>query len=260
MERQEYHTLHDIEETYWWHVGRRNILSTVLKRFISTPVDTIVDVGCGTGADHALLKDFGKKVIGFDTSDDALTYCRSRGWTSVSRIEADHPLPLADHSVDLITLLDVVEHVERDTTLLRDVLRTLKPSGHAVITVPAYGWLWSEHDEALHHYRRYTLKRFMRQLTAVGFEVTLASYVIVFSFPIVVLFRALNGVKNILSGKTSVSSRETSYLRLPQILNALFTRILTWEGKLLRWIRFPFGTSLLIVARPRSIKKTLRDS
>lgn len=255
MEPQEYHILHDIEETYWWHVGRRNILRLLLSRTIPNTVDTIIDVGCGTGSDYALLKDFGKKVVGFDISEDALTYCRSRGWTTVSHIDPGQPLPQSDHSVDLITLFDVVEHVERDTTLLRDALRVLKPGGNAVITVPAYGWLWSEHDEALHHYRRYTLRRFVLQLREAGFDVSFASYVIVFSFPLVVLFRALKGVKNLLSGDAPRgSSHETSYFHLPKFLNSLFTSILTWEGKLLRWIRFPFGTSILIVATPRKEK------
>ncbi len=187
---------------------------------------------------------FSRAVIGLDTSPHALEYCRVRGWNTVGLIQEDGRLHFGDETADLVTMFDILEHVPDERPLLGEIRRVLRPDGLLVITVPAFQFLWSEHDVALHHYRRYTRHNLTRLLTDEGLEIVSASYVITFSFPIIVLYRILKGAVNLLHPHAS----KASYVRLPAGLNAFFTRILAWESKLLAYVNFPFGTSVLVVA------------
>jgi len=251
MNYNEYQAMFDLETTYWWFVGRRIILAETLQRHISAPVKQALDIGCGTGGNFSVLSRFSKGVIGLDTSPRALDYCRSRGWNAVELIREDGRLRFTDETADLVTLLDILEHLRDERPLLGEIRRVLRPDGLLIVTVPAFQLLWSEHDVALHHYRRYTRKNLTRLLGDAGFKIISASYVITFSFPIIILYRILKGTLNILHPR----AEKASYVRLPRLLNAIFIRILAWESKLLARITFPFGTSVLVVAG----KQTLRD-
>lgn len=248
MNHDEYQAMFELETTYWWHVGRRIILAETIRRHIASPVDQALDIGCGTGGNFSVLSRFSKTVIGLDTSPQALNYCRSRGWNTVALIQEDGRLPFSDETAHLITLFDILEHVADERPLLGEIRRVLRSDGLLIITVPAFQFLWSEHDVALHHYRRYTRKNLTRLLTDEGLRIISASYVITFSFPIILLYRILKGVMNFFRPHAS----KTSYVRLPSPLNAFFIRILALESKLLAYISFPFGTSVLIVAAKRT--------
>lgn len=245
MNHNEYRTMFELETTYWWFVGRRIILGETIQRHISAPVEQALDIGCGTGGNLPVLSRFSKTVIGLDTSPHALDYCQSRGWNTVGLMGADGHLDFTDETAGLITLFDILEHVADERPLLREISRVLRPDGLLIITVPAFQFLWSEHDAALHHYRRYTRNNLTRLLTDEGLKIVSASYVITFSFPIIVLYRLLKGVLNFFHPRAS----KASYVRLPAVLNAFFIRILAWESKLLAYTTFPFGTSVLIVAK-----------
>ncbi|MFY9462914.1 MAG: class I SAM-dependent methyltransferase [Candidatus Sungiibacteriota bacterium] len=244
MNHNEYQMMFELETVYWWFVGRRIILADTIQRHIASPVEQAFDIGCGTGGNLPILSRFSKAVIGLDTSPQALDYCRSRGWSSVELIQKDGILRFADATADLVTMLDILEHVADERPLLAEIRRILRPDGLLIVTVPAFQFLWSEHDAALHHYRRYTKQHIIRLLADQGFEIISASYVITFSFPLIVLYRVLKGALNFFSTNTA----KTSYVRLPDILNTFFIRILAWESKLLAYITFPFGTSVLVVA------------
>lgn len=248
MNYPEYHTMFELETTYWWFVGRRIILAETIQRHVASPVNQALDIGCGTGGNFPVLSRFSATVIGLDTSPQALDYCRVRGWNTVDLIQKDGLLRFADKTADLVTLLDILEHVRDERPLLGEILRVLRPNGLLIVTVPAFQFLWSEHDVALHHYRRYTRHNLTRLLTNEGFEVLSASYVITFSFPIIILYRVIKGAMNVLRPHASKSS----YVRLPRLLNAFFIHVLAWESKLLAYITFPFGTSVLIVATKRT--------
>lgn len=234
----------ELETTYWWFVGRRIILAETIQRHIASPVEQTLDIGCGTGGNLPVLSRFSKVVMGLDTSPQALAYCRSRGWNTVGLIQKDGILHFADATADLVTLFDILEHTADERPLLGEIRRVLRPDGLLIVTVPAFQFLWSEHDVALHHYRRYTRQNLIRLLTDEGLRVVSASYVITFSFPIIVLYRILKGILNFFHPQAS----QASYVRLPAMLNEFFIRILAWESKLLAYVTFPFGTSVLIVA------------
>ncbi len=150
-----------IEDHHWWFVARRQILTDVIHAALppSSPPSTIVDVGCGTGANLAHLADE-YECVGIDTSDDAIRLARGR-FPGVQFIRGVAPRdlgPIMDRA-SLILLSDVLEHVPDDFELFSELLAAARPGAFFLITVPANLALWSEHDKAFGHYRRYDSNR-----------------------------------------------------------------------------------------------------
>ena len=250
MEAKEYQTLFEVETTYWWHVGRQNIIDSFLRRaygYIFQPNRRILDVGCGTGATMQHLQQFGV-VTGIDFAAEALQFCHQRGEKNVQQMDATH-MTFAPESFDLVTAFDVLEHLD-DVAALRQIHKVLKPEGYLLLTVPAYMFLWSDHDRALHHLRRYTRPEIESRLRETGFKVRRSSYLITTFFFIIVAFRILN---RICPNKTKP---KTSYLMLPRPLNAFLTGLLRIEAKLVNHMSFPFGTSVMVLAKKSDLPVT----
>jgi len=142
----------DVDEQHWWYRGRRRIIRAELDQ-LPLPRDArILDAGCGSGRTLEELADYGT-VAGLELNPDAAQVARGRGFeVEVGRLEE---LPWPSHTFELITCLDVIEHVPDDRAALRELRRVSRPGGWLLATVPAYQALWSYHDEANHHYRRY---------------------------------------------------------------------------------------------------------
>jgi ubiquinone/menaquinone biosynthesis C-methylase UbiE len=243
VEAQEYQTLFQVETTYWWHVGRQNIINSFLRRaygYIPHRDRQILDVGCGTGATMQHLKQFGT-VTGIDFAQEALDFCRQRGEENVRRMDATQ-MSFDPATFDLVTAFDVLEHLD-DLAALREIHRVLKPEGYLLLTVPAYMFLWSDHDRALHHLRRYTRPEIVGKLVASGFSIHKASYLITTFFPIIVGFRLLNRVL------PSRTTPKASYFMLPRPINRFFTGLLHLEARLVNYLSFPVGTSVMVLAR-----------
>ncbi len=146
-------TMLDVDEHHWWYRGRRAIVRVELERLNVPNGARVLDAGCGSGRTLPELEPYGE-VSGIELSPDAAEVARARGCGEVviGRLEK---LPWDDETFDLITCLDVIEHTPDDRVTLRELRRVAKPGGWLLVTVPAYQALWSEHDEANHHYRRY---------------------------------------------------------------------------------------------------------
>src|SRR5271166_3442433 len=157
-----------IEETYWWFVGRRAIIESFLRRLVKH-ARVAVDVGCGSGRNMQLLSHYSDRVIGLDRSPAALKLASAQGHPTAC--VDGQSIPLADSSVDLLSAFDVLEHLDDDMRALSEFQRILRPSGFLLVTVPAYRFLWSEHDEALMHRRRYTASELHVKLTRSNFRV-----------------------------------------------------------------------------------------
>ena len=130
MQPHTYPIMYRVEGSHWWFVGRRRILSSFVRRIIeslNTPQPRILDVGCGTGANLEMLAEFGE-AEGVDVSREALDFCQTRGLQNVRQGEAEH-LPYEDNSFDLVTGLDVVEHLDNDVGGLQEMRRVLRPGG-----------------------------------------------------------------------------------------------------------------------------------
>jgi len=243
MESAEYKRMRAFEEFYWWHVGRRNIVERILRRILGKQA-SILEIGCGTGGNLKLLGKFGQ-VTGLDPSKEALDFCRSQGFSNVVEGSAeDSKLP--SESFDVLVALDVLEHIEDDARAFRECFRLLRDDGYLLITVPAFPFLWSEHDEALHHKRRYRRVEIKQKMEAAGFEITRLSYLIMFPFPLIVVYRFL---RRWMRGD---KQKRTSYVLLPGWLNRLLIVALQCEGILLSYMNLPFGTSIICVAQKKN--------
>lgn len=242
MNELEYEQMYNLESFYWWFVARRKLLRDLIATERNLPANaTILDVGCGTGLNHSVLSQFGR-VFGADSSETALKFSRDRGVENLVMSDAEN-LQFADETFDLVTALDVLEHTNDDRAALAEIARVTRPGGRLLATVPAYGFLWSEHDEALHHRRRYTGHELRNKLTNAGFVVERSTYFIhLLFFPILLARIWQNLTKKNLEAKTS-------HIILPKWVNSLLIRILDFERLLIRGFNLPFGVSLVCIAR-----------
>lgn len=254
MDPAEYSKMYQLEETYWWFQGRKKIVARMLD---TLPVfraggASILDLGCGTG----LMLDYLKSrhgALGLDFSPLALVFCRQRGLQHLVQADVER-LPIASDAFDIITALDLAEHVEHDDILFSEVHRALKPGGNLVITVPAHPFLWSDHDEALHHFRRYTRPEFCAKIRAAGLRITYLTYCITFTFPAIVAFRWLQRLR------PPAERPKTHLIRLPGWANRLMLATVEIEAFLLKWFHMPFGVTLLAIAeRPKDERKDLES-
>jgi SAM-dependent methyltransferase len=242
MNISEYAEMYKLESFYWWFVARRRLLEWLVRDIaheFTRP--TILDVGCGTGINFSVLAKYGD-TFSSDASEEALSFSKDRGIDGLVRSYVE-TLPFLASTFDLITALDVLEHIDDDLKGLDELLRVMKEDGVLVITVPAYGFLWSEHDEALHHRRRYAASELRNKLTNAGFTVERITYYITFLFFPILLMRFVQSV-----AKKSIHAK-TSHVILPGWLNSLLIGILGFERVLLRWMNFPFGVSIVCLAR-----------
>ena len=174
MEEHVYRQLYELEDTHWWFRGRRAVIHALLARTDVPAGASILDAGCGTGRnlkEYALLGD----AAGIDPSPDAVAFCHARGLAQVTQSGVEE-LPFGDGAFDLVTATDVLEHIPDDDGAARELRRVTKPGGRLLITVPAYQWLWSQHDDSHHHQRRYTLRRLRSVLAAAGWRPVVQTY------------------------------------------------------------------------------------
>jgi SAM-dependent methyltransferase len=247
MMQHTYPILYQVEESHWWYRGRRRIIARFLgdicRRFKGrTP--RILDVGCGTGANLVLLSQFGK-AEGVDVSPDALDFCRQRGLKDV-RLGAAEQMPYDHGTFDIVTALDVVEHLDDDVAGLREMRRVLKPDGYILLFMPTFMSLWGVQDDVSNHRRRYRLPELRRAVERAGFEVERATYVnITFFLPIWMVrkFMRLTGMQIASENNINVPA-----------FNGIFARVLGAESDILRYINLPFGVSGVCVARVRPPK------
>lgn len=242
MKTVEYATMAEREQTYWWHLGRLRIIQRYIHKAQKGKEKVkIMNIGCGTGGTIDMLEAFGV-VDNVDISDEAIRFMKERGYTRLTKVN-DIDLPFKDKTYDLVGAFDVLEHIEDQVGALKEWGRILKDDGAVVITVPAYQWLWTDHDISLHHKRRYTTKRLQQAAKQAGLKVEHNSYAIVFSLPLVAGFRFLNKAL----GRKADS--ETSYVNVPKWMNTVFTKSLYVEAQMHNVMPFPMGTSVVTILR-----------
>jgi SAM-dependent methyltransferase len=230
-----------LEDHHRWFIGRRTILDRALSYFVGRSA-LAVDVGCGSGRNLEIPARHSGRVFGLDSSPTAVKLAAGRGFT-VLRADGD-AIPLATSSAHLMAALDILEHMDDDMATLTEFHRVLRPGGHLLLAVPANRFLWSEHDEALRHRRRYIASELHIKLNHSVFEVLKRSYVVFFPFSAILGYRLFRGIfpKNPLAPKAS-------HVRVPSLLNRFFVSLLALEARLLRSVNLPFGSSIVVVAR-----------
>lgn len=247
MELGEYKSLEERESFYFWHIVRREILRENLLRFLGGKRDNkILDVGCGTGGNMLLLKEFGA-VTGLDLSDEALKLAKDKNFAQLIKGDATK-MPFSNDYFDIVSVLDTLEHVEDDKSVFKETFRVLKSGGILIITVPAYQWLWSQHDEVLHHIRRYDRVDLVKKAEKEGFKILRSSHFVMLAVPIN-LFRK---IRDKLFYKKIAAPKRYDIVFGP-FINSILIFFLRCEKYLMRFMGLPFGTSIMaVVQKPRS--------
>jgi SAM-dependent methyltransferase len=233
---------HQAEDRHWWYRGRRKVLERVIDDLRLPARARILDAGCGSGRNMVELAAHGT-VTGIELSQASVARARERATGEViagSVLE----MPFDAGSFDLAASLDVIEHLEDDLAALRELRRVVAPGGSLLVTVPAYQWLWSGHDEINHHFRRYTRRTLQRAGEEAGWHQVRTTYFNSLLLPAAIMLRVLDRF----SRKTTESSLDLWVP--PEPLNWLLERPLQLEAGLIgRGGRIPAGLSLLAVFR-----------
>lgn len=223
--------LHQAEGS-WWYRGRALLVSSVLGKFLRDgSVDIAVDYGAGFGGMYATLKKFSRSMYAFEPDAQAREVLLGRSYERVFNTQ-DEALA---RTYDLVALFDVLEHIENDKEFLVRLRDSLTQDGCLIVTVPAYAWLWSEHDTKNHHFRRYTKTSLVRALTEAGFNVRFSSYWNTFLFLPAAVTRLLGA-----SGGDA--------LLLNRFLNSLLLAFVRIEASCIRIVPLPFGLSVVAYA------------
>lgn len=241
MQAELYQQMRDIEDRHWWFRARREIISVLLSQMQLSPTNRLLDLGCGTGGNLEMLSRFGA-VTGLELDQQAMELAQQRRVANVLSGSLPDAVPYEAESFDCVTMLDVLEHVEKDEAGLRSVHRVLAPGGWLLLTVPAFQFLWGPHDTEHHHYRRYRAAELRRKLQGAGFTISKLSYYNSWLFPPIALLRLVH--KAIPFGQAGGEERLP-----PGWLNHLLERLFASERWVLARSSLPFGVSLVAIAQ-----------
>lgn len=239
MEAAEYQRMVEAEQRSWWFRGRRRVLDAVIERLDLPGEARLLDVGCGTGGNLSMLAGHGD-VTGVEFFETAAKLARDQANVPVLEGPAE-AIPISEGEFDLITMFDVLEHLDDEALALSEVARLLSSKGRFLFTVPAFMFLWSGHDVALHHRRRYGKAQLRRVLEASGFRVQWLSYYNAGLFPAVATIRAL---RKLTGGGAEQADVAQGSGPVASLLEAIFAAERHVAGRL----PLPFGVSLIGVA------------
>jgi SAM-dependent methyltransferase len=239
MKDEAYELMKEWEHSYWWYRARREIVCAAVGRFVP-PGSEVVDYGCGTGSIARELAARGHRVLAADVAGVALSACASSGLRTLDLNEGW----LAPGGADCVLACDVLEHVDDDVGLLVRFREALRPGGQLLVTVPAYEFLWSGEDYVSNHVRRYTRSLLLQRLRQAGYHTLWSSYFNTVLFPLevaVILAKRLFRPRDLYRSNVQP---------LPSWINTILYKLFAMERSALKRLRFPFGGSILAVARP----------
>ncbi|EPR18143.1 type 12 methyltransferase [Sphingobium indicum IP26] len=226
------------EQDHWWFVARRAIIDSLVHAHVPLPSDArILEAGCGTGGNLALLAQYGA-LDATEYDEDARALATALGLCRVEACALPDAIGFGETRYDMIALLDVLEHIEEDEASLRALGARLAPNGRLLLTVPAAPWLWSDHDVLHHHKRRYTHEGLLDVVHAAGLKVEASGYFNSLLFPIAVAQRVAH---QLLRRDAPLDARPSP------LVNAALQRVFAAERHLLGRIPFPIGLSLYAI-------------
>jgi len=241
MERIVYQQMAELDDRHWWYRARRRILAELIRREVHPAADArILEIGCGTGHNLAMLSGFGH-VDGLELDDEAAALSEKR----LGRVIIRSPLPELDgvsNDYDLIGAFDVIEHIDDDHAALAAIATRLKPGGKFIMTVPAHPWMWTAHDVANHHKRRYSKRALRALVEGSPLRLDKIGYFNSLLFPLAIVERAASKLRGKDDGNVSLP---------PRPLNNLFEAVFASERYLVGRLPLPPGLSLFAVASAR---------
>lgn len=241
MNLEEYEIMFNVEDHHWWYVGLRAMLQDFWGRHVTEQSPRVLDVGCGTGAVMSAVASQAKPT-GVDLAPEAIHFCRKRGHTRSAAGSAT-ALPFASESFDAAVMFDVLNHksIVDKAAPLREVHRVLRPGGVILANIPAFQWLLSSHDMAVHTDRRFTKGEMVSLLEKCSFEVLETTYWNTILFPPIALVRLWRKLK-----PSPASDLEGE---VGGICQRIFSNILSLERRFVRTRPLPFGLSIFAAAR-----------
>ena len=239
MERVVYQQMAELDDRHWWYRARRRILAALVRREVQPPAGAkILEIGCGSGHNLSMLADFGH-VDGLELDDEMRALSEKRLGRKIMR----SPLPelgeVKDKSYDLIGAFDVIEHVDDDHAALAAIATKLKPGGKFMMTVPAHPWMWTAHDVANHHKRRYSKRALRALIDGSPMRLEKIGYFNSLLFPLAVADRAAAKLRGKDDGNVSLP---------PTPLNSALEAVFGAERYLVGRLPLPPGLSLFAVA------------
>ena len=240
MDSQVYQSLMEYADKHWWNLGRRNIIAQMIEKLVVLPKEAqILEIGCGTGIHLEMLAEFGQvRAMEMDSNIRDFALKKTNQRFEIKDGSCPDKIPFETKSFDLICMFDVLEHIEQDQETLIVLKKLLKENGYIMITVPAYQWLWSVHDDINHHKRRYSSRSFCGLIQGLEFDLIKLSYFNTFLFPLAVIAK----LKDRLVPGTKP---ESAFIPPTKMLNLILKTIFSMESTVLKRINFPFGVSLI---------------
>lgn len=240
MDAEVYARMAELDSEHWWFAARRDILESVISRVVRPPAQArILEIGCGTGHNLEMLSQFGR-VEATELNDSARELASKRLGRAVQSAALPDLSMFDGSSFDMVALLDVLEHIADDRQALQAIIGLLKPGGKLLVTVPGNPWMWSAHDVAHHHHRRYRKSQLRRLAKDAGFAVELLSPFNTLLFPAVAGARVLS----------KLTGRESADDSLPsKPVNTVLKSVFSLEASLVGRVPLPFGVSLVAVFR-----------
>jgi len=240
MERAVFDRMAELDQDHWWFIARRRILATLIERVVKPHKKArVLEVGCGTGHNLKMLGKYGA-LEACELDDCARALATKRLGREIKSARLPDLSMFERNRYDLVALLDVLEHVPDDVASLKAILKRLKPGGALILTVPANPWMWSAHDVAHHHFRRYSRRELQRVICEAGFEVQLLSFFNTLLFPLVAAARVVGKLTRKESADDSLPSDP---------INAVLEKIFGLEAGMIGRTPMPFGVSLVAVLR-----------
>jgi SAM-dependent methyltransferase len=254
MNAEEYEKMAAVERDHWYYAGKRDIVRGWIERVRAPQAgEALLDCGAGTGI---FAREMAERceVYVLDDHEESLRILREHFPAERILALAGDRVPLPDASLEYVTALDVLEHTPDDAAVVAGFARLLRPGGLAVVTVPAGMALWSDWDVVLHHFRRYDRGRLEALFPARDWEIVHANYTNVAVYPVVWALRRLRTFPSGAWWGKKTAAEEGGVARAEDTVPA------PWLNRFLRWVfvwcgtarvRFPFGVSLVLVARRR---------
>lgn len=247
MDAQYYREYYSLEREGWWFTARLEILESIVRKFSDSDGRelNILNAGAATGATSEMLMKFGD-VVSLEYDKTCCEILKEK--TGIDAVNGSlTELPFEEDSFDVVCSFDVVEHIEDDALAISEIKRVLKPNGKFFFTVPAYQFLWSNHDEINHHYRRYTRTAFSQLILKQDLNIDFHSYFNFWLFPPIALTRFLLNLKAKSSKKTS-SGSDNDLVKTGSLTNSILKMIFKSEKLFLSSeIALPYGVSFLAV-------------
>ena len=233
----------EVESFHWWFAVRKKLLKLLLSSLHLPDECVAIDIGCGTGSNLRVFESVGLNAFGLDRSFYALSFARKV--IKFPLLNGDlNNLPIRPKSVGLIVAMDILEHMDNDLGGIRSLYQALKKDGILILTVPAFDFLWGIQDEVTFHKRRYSRHEIMDELRREGFEIIKSSYFNFFLFFPILLGRRIIRILGLrIESENKINSPFVNF-----VLKAIFS----FEPFLLKYFSFPFGVSILCIAKRSS--------